>query len=239
MQVVRWLIATSLCVGLLCMQCATLAAESERAGIVRTSAHGEPELLKARSFSPAMLAEAVNYYVALGEVGAYNELSALSLSVSRATSPDARETRNRISWVVRILFEPVEMPLRRPLYEGLAVPSSMYTTWPVGANPVSADWPLFPVALSGSTYFVLSNTPEFSSVGEAESATHYLEYCRLNGKFRRKPVPVPTRENVVSDAEALLDSAAWKAIRWDEESRAFEYEAGIRAFIRLQIDALE
>jgi hypothetical protein len=204
------------------------------------SAYGEPELLKAKSFSPAMLAEAVNHYVALGEVGAYKELSALSQSVSLPTSPDARETRDRISWVLRILYEPVANPLRRPGYEGLAVPSSMYTTWPVGAAPwVNADWPLFPVTLWGSTYFVLSNTPAFSNVGEAESATHYLEYCRANGKFRSKPVPVPTREVAVRDAKALLDSAAWKAIRWDEESRVFEYEAGIRAFIRLQIDAIE
>jgi hypothetical protein len=205
-----------------------------------TSAYGEPQLLKSRSFSPAMLAEAVNYYVALGEVGAYKELSALSQSVSPSPSPDARESRNRIAWVVRILYEPVAKPLRRPLYEGLAVPSSMYITWPVGADPVAnVDWPLFPVTLSGSTYFVLSNTPAFSNVGEAESATRYLEYCRANGKFRSKPVPVPTREDAMRDAEALLDSAAWKAIRWDEESRVFEYEAGIRAFIRLQIDAIE
>jgi hypothetical protein len=77
-----------------------------------------------------------------------------------------------------------------PLYEGLAVPSSMYTSWPDGADPVAnADWPLFPVALSGSTHFVLSNTLEFSILGEPESVAHYLEYCRANGKFRRKPAP--------------------------------------------------
>jgi hypothetical protein len=65
----------------------------------------------------------------------------------------------------------------------------------------NVDWPLFPVALSGSTYFVLSNTPAFSNVGEAESATRYLEYCRANGKFRSKTVPVPTREDAMRAIE--------------------------------------
>jgi hypothetical protein len=198
------------------------------------SAYGEPELLKSKSFSPAMLAEAVNYYVALGEAGAYKELAAASRTLS--DSFDSRETRDRVSWVLRILYEPVGTPLRAPFYQRLAVPMSMYTAW-----PVPADWPLFPVALSGSTYFVLSNTPELISVGEPESATHYLEYCRGSGKFRRKLVLVPTREDANKDAEALFGSVAWKAVRWDgdEESRAFQYETRMQSFIRMQIDAIE
>ncbi|MEJ0090226.1 MAG: hypothetical protein WDM80_10830 [Limisphaerales bacterium] len=73
-------------------------------------------------------------------------------------------------------------------------------------------WPLYPLALSGSTYVVLNE--RYTRKSTPETLKHYMEYCKANGAFRKAPVPVPTREQALADTEQLRQSALWKNIKW-------------------------
>jgi hypothetical protein len=178
-----------------------------------------PKLFRQRSFTCVTLAEAVNHYVALGEEKAAKELE--SLISDWGTDWDRRSTQKgrfsineRVSWVCRILFIPRgKEPLRAPYYGALSLP---HNSMPL------ASWPLYPVAASGSTYFVLSEG--YSLAGKAEDPKEYLKYCRANGKFRKEAVPIPTRAQALKDLEKLRQSEAWKAIKWKDSGPGFSYE---------------
>lgn len=172
-----------------------------------------PRLFQQQDFTAASLAEAVNHFVDLGEVTAVQELRALALSKE---FPDHR-TNVRIGWVCRILFDPKRTePLRPPLFGVLSLP---YRTMPL------KNWPRYPVALYGSTYFVLSEG--YRGGGVPEDPKDYLLYCQTNGVFRKSKVLVPSSEQALKDAAALRKSKAWAVIKWkdsgyDEES-AWEF----------------
>jgi hypothetical protein len=184
-----------------------------------------PELFREPSFNAATLAIAVNHFVAIGEEATVKELATLSVGkefveVHPAAKPRAAvvdappnygwiSIHERIGWVCRALFVPKgREPLRPPAYGALWV-------LPYGSMPLGR-WPLFPVALSGSTYFVLSEG--YALDGRAELAMDYVAYSRENGIFRRTPVQVPTREQAMKDAAALRQSEAWRAIKWPNSS---------------------
>src|SRR5437660_1148629 len=125
-----------------------------------------PRFVRDESFSCKDTADAVNCYVDLGEEKAIRELRA---TVDDA-KPHARPSK-RICHLCRILFEPRgEKPLREAALGGLDLPTN---TMP------SLKWPRFPVAGSGSTFFLLSES--YSLSGQAEPPSEYLEYCRTNG----------------------------------------------------------
>jgi hypothetical protein len=178
-----------------------------------------PLLFREPSFNAATLAMAVNHFVAVGEDATVKKLAALGevgdfLEFPPAAKPlpDGRAAwlsiSERIGWVCRILFTPkAREPLRPPMYGALLLP---YKSMPL------ARWPLFPVAHSGRTYFVLSQG--YSIGGHPESSLEYVAYCRKNGIFRTTRVPVPTREQALGDAAALRRSEAWKALRWPNSS---------------------
>jgi hypothetical protein len=84
------------------------------------------------------------------------------------------------------------------------------------------DWPLYPVALSGSSYFVI-DAGIIIGASNPEDAASYLQYCRESGVFRTTQVPLPTRTQAVDDAAALRTSRAWKAIKWADKGPDFEY----------------
>lgn len=165
---------------------------------------GVPVLFTERPYTAATLAEAVNHFVDLGEDAAVRELHRLCTwwfaDIGRGFDVD-----ERIGWVCRILFEPKGRdPLRQPFFGALrGLP------WP--SMPLQ-QWPLYPVARSGSSYFVLGEG--YVVDGVPEDPHEYIEYCRANGTFRREPVPVPSHEQAVRDALDLRQSAAWKSIRW-------------------------
>ncbi len=175
-----------------------------------------PKLFREKSFTCAMLAQAVNHYVTLGEDAAAKELESL-------TSEDWTEEwfkkkrgfsfNERVGWICRIVFEPKgKEPLRAPLFGAHHLP------W--NSMPLT-NWPLYPVAVSGSTYFVLSEG--YMLAGVAEDPKDYLKYCRANGKFRKEAVPIPSRIQALKDLEKLRQSKAWKAIKWEEKGEGFSY----------------
>jgi hypothetical protein len=62
-------------------------------------------------------------------------------------------------------------------------------------------WPIYPVAVSGTSYFVLSEG--YLVAGEPEDPKEYLRYCRTNGKFRSERVPIPTRVDALKNLETI------------------------------------
>ena len=168
-------------------------------------ASGEtPRLFKQKEFTAATFAEAVNHFVALGEDASVKELLSMEVDNWSSTvhSNNLWSVNERIGWMCRVLFEAkTDEALHRPAFGAL---------WPLPPLPPK-DWPLFPVALSGSTYFVLSEG--YSLAGVPDRPKFYIEYCRKSGVFRTKAVVVPTRKQAVKDAEALHESSQWKAIK--------------------------
>lgn len=181
--------------------------------------HAEvPKLLTERAFTSATLAEAVNHYVGIGEPAAMKELqNCASQDAAHAgwISNRGFSVSERIGWICRILYEPKgHSALRAPKFGVLNIPE----------KTMPADkWPLYPLALSGSTYLVLNQ--HYTPDGTPEEATHYLDYCRKNGVFRKSPIPVPTEEQAMADAAMLRQTTAWKAIKW-QDTDGYSYPMG-------------
>jgi hypothetical protein len=202
-----------------------------------------PELFLKEKFNANVLAVAVNHYIEVGPKQAATELTTIAsfyeangtndvnLKSILATRGENVYLAERLGWVCRVLFEakPKEA-LRPPGYGRLMLP---FLTMP------EKNWPLFPVAHSGRSYFVLSEG--YSLSGVAESPRHYLEYCRKNGVFRTMRVAMPTREEAKADAIALWNSPAWKVIKWTDKTPNIEYtfpEMNTRLFIEKQYDSI-
>src|ERR1051326_7418577 len=94
-------------------------------------------LFEKEEFNSASFADAANHFVAHGEDAAVEQLCGM-LSDSFSL---------RILFMCRVLFEPRSETLRPPAIGAFSLPRH---TMPAKA------WPLYPVALSGSSYFVLT-----------------------------------------------------------------------------------
>lgn len=188
-----------------------------------------PRLFREKPFTSEALAEAANHFIALGEEAGMKELESLTADPKVRDFKDGFRRHERIGWVCRILFEPKgNEPLRPPAYGGHDLPTN---TMPL------KDWPLYPLASSASTYFVLSEG--YNLGGKPENPKHYLSYCRDQGKFRTERVPIPTRAQALKDLEQLRQSEAWKAIQWQDRGQGFAYtfsEDSIWAFIKAQAE---
>jgi hypothetical protein len=189
-----------------------------------------PKLFSEKAFTCATLAEAVNHYVTLGEKTALKDLESAKLNWDEDFR-DGFSRNERVGWVCRVLFQPKKKePLRGPLYGGHHLP------W--NSMPLTS-WPLYPVASSGSTHFVLSEG--YSLAGKPERPKDYLDYCRTKGKFRTESVPTPTKLQALKDLEKLRRSAAWTAIKWKDSGQGFSYmmsEDWCWAFIKAQVERM-
>jgi hypothetical protein len=190
-----------------------------------------PLLFREKPFICAALAEAANHYVALGEKAAIKELEALTSDWTKDHRRGEFSRNERVGWVCRVLFQPKEKePLRQPSFGALHLPRN--------SMPLKA-WPLYPVASSGKSYFVLSEG--YSVAGHPEDPKDYLKYCRPDGKFRTELVPIPTRDQALEDLEALRKSDAWKAIKWKDSGPGFSYtfsEEWCWRFIKAQAEKM-
>jgi len=193
-----------------------------------------PGLFSEKAFTAKDLAEAVNHFIALGEEGAVKELSALAPDhdFKRDVGTKGFSMPERVGWVCRILFEPKDdKPLRGPGYGGHSLPR---LTMP------RKNWPLYPVAASGDSFFVLSEG--YVVGGVAEEPLTYLAYCRAEGVFRKKAVPVPTCEQAQKDAAQLRASAVWKVIKWEDSGPGSSYrmnEGWVWSLIQKQADGIK
>jgi hypothetical protein len=165
-----------------------------------------PRFVTEKEFSCKDTADAVNYYVGMGEVKAIKEM------LGTVADADARSSM-RICHLCRILFEPRwRKPLRDAALGELDLPTN---TMP------SSRWPRFPIAESGSTFFLLNESYHLG--GKAERLTDYIEYCHDNGVFRKNRVAVPSRKQALEDLGRLRRSDVWTAIRWQDRGENWSY----------------
>jgi hypothetical protein len=179
--------------------------------VLQVACGAVPRLFQEKEFTAASFADAVNHFVALGEDAAIQELRGLATDTLTDFKRDF-SFNTRIGWMCRVLFETKSESLRPPGFGALHLP---YNTMP------DESWPLYPVALSGSTYFVLSEG--YSLAGEPEDPKAYIDYCRRTGVFRKKQVKVPTKAEALRDAAALRHSAAWQSIKWKDSGENWSY----------------
>ena len=173
-----------------------------------------PKLLRQRDFNCADIAEAVNHFVRLGEQQACDVLltTAPNHSFGEIGKIEFSLTE-RVGWLCRVLFQSRDgVPLRLPGYGGQNLP---YLTMPL------KSWPLYPVAHSGESYFILAEG--YSGTGIPESPKRYLEYCRKTGVFLKGEVPVPSRETAQRDALALRKYQVWSAVKWTDSGPGTTY----------------
>jgi len=193
-----------------------------------------PQLFLQKTFTAASFAEAANHFVNLGEGAAVRQLRGLALDQRKdLTEHDGWSVNERIGWMCRVLFEEKTNTFIRP--PGFGELSLPWNTMPL------TSWPLYPVALSGSTYFVLSEG--YSLNGIAEDPKDYIQYCRTNGVFRKTILVVPTREIAMKDVAALRQSKAWTSIKWNDsgENGNWSYhmsEDWAWAFIQQQAESI-
>ena len=192
-----------------------------------------PKLFCERNFTSVTLVDAVNHFVAIGEDASVKELGGIISNEAANTNWIFCRTFSvdeRVGWICRILFEPKgKSPLRAPEYGRLNMPEKFM--------PIE-KWPLYPLALSGSTYFVLGEN--YTADTTPENAAHYLAYCKKNGVFRKSPVQLSTKEQAMKDAIALRQSESWHTIKWDDD-QGFSYPLGERwawGFMQSQIQSL-
>lgn len=190
-----------------------------------------PEFLSEAEISCARYAEAVNYYVDIGEENAVASLEALAASEATHGDPPDRAQR-RMALLCRVLFEPKgKGRLRGPAFgEVHGLPRN---TMP------RERWPLYPVTQAGSSYFVLGEG--YVLGGKAESPASYVDYCRAEGTFRKGRVPVPTRAQALRDFESLRESEPWKALKWKDQGQGFSYqlsETSVLEYLKAQAERI-
>jgi hypothetical protein len=196
---------------------------------------GDPELFRVKKFDAAMIAEAVNHYVAVGEERTKAELEALS--PNDLFSPEMKagmlsneELAHRVSWMCIILWPAkIGSSQRPPGYGGLAYVEDRFDR--------KRDWPLFPVVNAGASYFVLSDS--YILGGMAESPRHYLQACEAMGTFRTGTVQVPTRKQAEHDLLELRRSPTWTAA-WSKSlvGEKGNSELVVWYFLRQQADRI-
>ena len=175
-------------------------------------ANNLPKFMTEKDFTCAMFAEAINHYVDMGEAKAIAALKSYADAKPRVEAED--QTHRRMAFICRVLFEPKEKaPLRPPAFGGL-------TDLPNNSMPLE-KWPLYPIVHAGDSYFVLAEG--YSLDGKAERTIAYIEYCCVEGKFRKNRVPVPNRAQALRDYELLRKSEPWKALKWIDKGQGFEY----------------
>ena len=166
-------------------------------GVFAPTPNRIPTLFSVEHFDSSTLVNATNYFIARGEESTIVELTEIAAK-ERDNSIDLTE---RVGWVCRILWANEKTPIRQPLLGGLSgidFDSTKLNTWP-----------LYPVAKSGDTYFVLSQG--YSLGGRPEWIPNYIEHCRQNGTFRRWSLTVPARDQAMQDIQTFRDSTRWRA----------------------------
>jgi len=183
--------------------------------------------------TPALLAHAVNHYVSLGESKAFAQMDRY-LMKCKATSSLVDGRMLRVAWVCRLLYEAKnkEQPLHPPAFGALdGVP---YMSMP------SKDWPFFPLAKGGDSYFVLGEG--YVLYGSPEDPRHYLQTCRYYGKFRTEPIVVPNKDQARNDLVVLLKSPKWNDLKWTDGGNGWHYELSIGPVLKYlmgQVDRMD
>lgn len=159
-----------------------------------------PSFLTEIDINAFLLAEATNHYISLGEKATIEEFKKLAEQDFFSNDVD---TTFRIACLCRILWANDEEPISPPklgMY-GQGVRNHQKS------DNSSTAWPLYPLAKSGSTYFVVVHGGRGG--GRTVPISTYIEQCQQGGTFRQQEIAVPTNQRAVDDAEALRNSTRW------------------------------
>jgi hypothetical protein len=121
----------------------------------------------------------------------------------------------RVCHLCRLIFVPSDpsKPLRSP---GLGVS----TTMPYESLK-PPEWPDLPFTIVNGIPICVY--PGYGMGGMSERGVDYVAYCRTNGAFRAEPFSVGTALSVSNALDRLFDSAAWKALKWQDEGVGWHY----------------
>jgi len=164
-----------------------------------------PGLFLQERFNAVSLGNAANHYIKLGEAKTLREFESLIRDNDAIPKYNSEE---RVFWLCRILFSFQEStPIRPPHLGTLPLPHDQFCP---------ADWPVYPLAKSGNSYFVLCEG--YSLTGMPEPIDKYFKACKTYGNFRTQTIAVPTLFECQQDLMRLRQSRRWKMINWKNES---------------------
>ena len=165
--------------------------------------------LLADRFDSRKLAETINYFVERGELASAQELAVLSKQSTTCMI--------RAGLVCRILWQNADSPIRPSFH-------CVYLNFEFEKSKLET-WPLYPLAKSNETYFVLDE--EYLGCSEMEQVEDYIKHCQQEGEFLRTPVSVPTSAQALDDAKDLIGSN-----RWSEEFSGSKDKSSARCVTR-------
>ena len=161
-----------------------------------------PQFFTSKENTSAHLASAVNYFVNLGE-----EKSAIALAAiaKKQTFSGEIDVAFRVACVCRILWRNADNPIVPP---SLGMYGGGVSVDPRNQTELN-EWPLFPVAKSGVSYFIVVNGGRGGTGRSASLDDDYIQRCQSTGTFLTKEITVPTTQQFKADAELLRQSDRW------------------------------
>jgi len=165
-----------------------------------------PRLFTQTDFDTTDLIDAANHFIRLGEARSTNQFEELAAK-HQSTEFNIRE---RIRWVLRIVYSKRnEVPTMYFPDNPIAEAPSVGMPW---LSISDEEWPLYPLAKQGKTYFVLyeKNKPPYNM----ERLEGYLSMYRQVGSFRTERVDQPTAPS--QDADAFFLSDRWVNLKWTD-----------------------
>ncbi|MEL7500575.1 MAG: hypothetical protein AAFN77_23485 [Planctomycetota bacterium] len=157
-----------------------------------------PKFFTNAKTNSAELASAVNHFVELGEQQSAEVLRGIADSQTFSNEIDLQF---RVACVARIVWQNARKPVAPPslgLYGGGVTVDS--------GN--QAEWPLFPVAKSGDSYFIVVHGGR-GGTGTSANLGSYINKCRANGTFLVKKIKLQTSQQCEADAKSLRQSKRW------------------------------
>jgi len=172
-----------------------------------------PEV-SASEYRPDVAVASANALITAGEEAASATLE--QVATSQRELNNSYQIAQKVCHLCRLLYRPKTASelLRPPRLGGL---SGM----PYNSMNAS-DWPDLPFAVVDDV--PLSMSLGYNLAGKAELAKNYLAYCKTNGVFRTHLYPVPTSLVASNAFNKVLNSAAWKSLKWKDEGVGWHYD---------------
>lgn len=161
-----------------------------------------PDFFTSLEVDTAQLASAVNHFVELGETKAFDALKEIR---SRQTFSGKIDGHFRLACICRVLWQNSDNPIPPPhlgMYGGGVSVGA-------GQSAKLKDWPMFPVAKAGNSYFIVVYDGRFGTGMSRSLPIGYFTQCQTSGSFLTEKISVPAKEDAEIDARQLRQSAHW------------------------------
>lgn len=161
-----------------------------------------PDFFTTTKVDAAEFASAVNQFVELGETETVRVLKALRSKPFRGKV----DLQLRVACICRVLWQNSDDPIPPPtmgMYGGGVS---------IGSNQSEKlkDWPLFPVAKAGDSYFVVVHGGRGGTGISHRPPSGYLKKCQTSGSFLTEKIAVPSKQDADENASQLRKSARWR-----------------------------